>query len=227
MLATVTKVLIVEDERFTCRAYVNALKEIALEEPRYRSAITICTIYEQAKKKIVESTQNGPPYDLAILDMRLPSQKGIINEYGMELAQKLRKSTPQTKIIIITSLQNNHLFYTITRHIRPEGFLLKNEIEPERFKLDLLLILQNKLAYSKSIMEFLRNEAGNDLPLDEIDREILYRLSKGVPTKDLPNYIPLSISGVERRKRRLFILFDLGESKNSLLIMAARDRGII
>ena len=227
MIAGTKRVLIVEDERFTCQAYVNSLKDIALENPKYQSHVTICTFYEQAKKKISESVQNRLPYDLAILDMRLPSKKGITKEYGKELAEDLRNSSLVTKLLVVTSLEDNHLFYTITRRFKPEGFMIKNEIEPNRFKLDLLLILQNKLAYSKSIIEFLRNEAGNDLPLDEIDREIIYQLSKGVPTKQLPDYVPLSLSGVERRKRRLFILFDLGESKNSLLILAARDKGII
>jgi hypothetical protein len=45
--------------------------------------------------------------------------------------------------------------------------------------------------------------------------------------RDLPKVIPLSIAGIERRKRKLKDLFDAEDKKDAILIKKARDHGFI
>ena len=63
--------------------------------------------------------------------------------------------------------------------------------------------------------------------LDEIDRMLLFELSQGAKTKDLPNFIPLSIAGIEKRKRHLKEIFDISKSDDRTLIKVAREKGFI
>ena len=63
--------------------------------------------------------------------------------------------------------------------------------------------------------------------MDKIDRQILYELSIGTKTKDLPNIVPLSIAGIEKRKRILKRVFDVEYQGDKALITKAREKGFI
>ncbi len=221
------RVLIVEDEPLMRGVYTNILNDIAKEKGQLPFDITSQSVFEDAKKAINESIEENRKYDVAILDMRIPDKSGRITEYGKQLGETFRKVSPQTKLIIITSLSDNHIFYQISKNINPEGFMVKTEIGYDSLKVDILMILQNKIAYSKSIVGFLRNEAGNNLPLDDIDRKIIHCISQGIPMKDIPNFVPLSLSGIERRKRRMAALLDLESPSVKTLVEAARRLGLI
>ena len=67
----------------------------------------------------------------------------------------------------------------------------------------------------------------HDLNVDKIDRQIFYELSLGTRTKDLPEVVPLSIAGVEKRKRLLKEKFDVEEQGDKALIIKAREMGFI
>ena len=63
--------------------------------------------------------------------------------------------------------------------------------------------------------------------LDDIDRRILYELSIGTKTKDLPALVPLSLTGIEKRKRLLKQIFDIDSTDDRELILAAKEKGFI
>jgi len=63
--------------------------------------------------------------------------------------------------------------------------------------------------------------------LDAIDRRLLYELSIGTKMKEIPKVLPMSIAGVEKRKRRLISLFEVEEQGDRALIKAAMDKGFI
>jgi hypothetical protein len=77
------------------------------------------------------------------------------------------------------------------------------------------------------VLQTIRNEMLNDLLLDKIDRRLLYELSIGTKTKDLPMMLPLSIAGVEKRKRNLKSIFDVSDLEDKELIAKAREKGFI
>ncbi len=217
------KVLIVEDEPLLCQVYETIFNDVYESHHIFKPSITTCTYYEAAKETIASDTL----FDIAIIDMRLPSKAGVFNEYGKELAAALRASSKATKLVIITSIRSNHLFYQISRAVNPEGFMIKSEIEPESFKEDILRVLNGKVGYTKSIINFFRHQTNNSLLIDDIDREILHLLLLGVPTKSIPDYVPLSLSGVELRKRNLRSTFNLKEATTTHLIEAAKAHHII
>lgn len=120
------------------------------------------------------------------------------------------------------------MYYKIFKNISPEGFILKNEIEDREFlKKGIITILNQGNIYSETITKFLKKTANQKFLLDDIDREILYLLAKNIQLKNLIHYIPLSMSGIELRKRNLLKLFNLSSSDNSSLIKAVKNNGLI
>ena len=88
-------------------------------------------------------------------------------------------------------------------------------------------MLEDAPAYSKTVKILLRKFATNDVSLDKVDRQILYQLSIGTKMVDLPNVIPMSIGGIERRKRQLKEVFDITKLDDKALVEAARAKGFI
>jgi hypothetical protein len=91
----------------------------------------------------------------------------------------------------------------------------------------ILNVINHVPYYSNSILKLLRQHISNDYNLDNIDRQLLYQLSLGTKTKDLPNMIPLSLPAIEKRKRKLNILFNVENNSDKFLIKAAKDNGYL
>jgi hypothetical protein len=45
--------------------------------------------------------------------------------------------------------------------------------------------------------------------------------------KDLPNVLPMSIAGIEKRKRQLKEMFNVQENEDRELILKAKEKGFI
>ena len=73
----------------------------------------------------------------------------------------------------------------------------------------------------------LRMQVSNDFILDDIDRKILYELSLGAKTKELPSIVMLSINAIEKRKRHLKHIFEIKNADDRELIVIAKEKGFI
>ena len=67
----------------------------------------------------------------------------------------------------------------------------------------------------------------HEVILDKIDRQLLYELSRGVQMKDMPGLLPLSMGGIESRKRKLKQAFNIVKEKDAILIEVAKTKGFI
>jgi hypothetical protein len=76
-------------------------------------------------------------------------------------------------------------------------------------------------------VKLLRKQVANDFILDNIDRKILYELSLGTRMKDLPSVLPLSIAGIEKRKRHLQEIFNIKGGGDKELLLVAKEKGFI
>jgi len=63
--------------------------------------------------------------------------------------------------------------------------------------------------------------------LDEKNLKILYHLSRGVKTKNLPNYVSLSLSAIEKRKNQIKEMFSIAKADDQKLLEEARRRGFV
>jgi len=78
-------------------------------------------------------------------------------------------------------------------------------------------------------MQFLRKKMFNQhyRPLDEINRKILYHLSKRVKTKNLVNHVPLSLSAIEKRKSDIKMILGVENADDEELLKKAKKLGFI
>ncbi len=95
--------------------------------------------------------------------------------------------------------------------MNPEGFLIKNDLDTKELVNAIYTIMQGGVHYSNTVSNLLRKKMFTEISIDKIDRQILYELSLGTKMKDLPNIVPLSIAGIEKRKRILKEIFDVEE----------------
>ena len=219
-------VLIAEDEPII----VDLLKTIfqklsdsnASWDFKLHSALNCDSAINKIEKAII-----GKPFDLALLDINLPSseQKNILS--GEDLGLELQKYFPQIKIIIYTSNNDNYRLNNILKSVNPDGFIIKSDIDYKGLVTGINRVLTNQPYYSPSILSLIRQHIANDFVLDNIDRVLLYQLSNGTKTKDLSNFVNLSKSGVELRKRRLKEVFNIENKGDKKLIQMAKEKGYV
>tara|TARA_B110000090_G_scaffold48796_1_gene55579 strand:- start:97 stop:780 length:684 start_codon:yes stop_codon:yes gene_type:complete len=222
-----TSVLIIDDHPLICDAYVNALHFIEKENSEISFKITLTHNCDDAIAKIKESSRRVLKYELIFLDIKLPPSKDKKILSGEDLGLEIKKLLPDSKIIVSTTYNDNYRIYSLMKNLNPDGLLIKNDITTSELVNAINLVLTSPPYYSSSVSQTIRNEMLNDLLLDKIDRRLLYELSIGTKTKDLPITLPLSIAGVEKRKRNLKNIFDVSGLEDKDLINKAKEKGFI
>jgi DNA-binding NarL/FixJ family response regulator len=222
-----TSVLIIDDHPLICDAYVNALHFIEKENSEISFKISLTHNCDDAIAKIVESSKRVLKYELIFLDIKLPPSKDKKILSGEDLGLEINKLLPDAKVIVSTTYNDNYRIYSLMKNLNPDGLLIKNDITASELVNAINLVLTSPPYYSSSVSQTIRNEMLNDLLLDKIDRRLLYELSIGTKTKDLPMTLPLSIAGVEKRKRNLKNVFDVSGLEDKDLINKAKEKGFI
>lgn len=220
------KVLLIEDHPLIAEAYKSALKFVSQENEGVNFFIETANNCDDGYEKIKDaSNKNG--IDLIFLDIRLPPSKDSKVLSGEDLGIIVNKLLPDSKIIISTTFNDNYRIHSIFKSVNPDGFLIKNDITADEIIAAVKSVLFDPPYYSKSVIRLLRNEVSNDFLLDNIDRRLLYELSIGTKMKDLPSLLPLSIAGIEKRKRHLKEVFDVKKTDDKELITIAKEKGFI
>ncbi|NNC45787.1 MAG: DNA-binding response regulator, partial [Winogradskyella sp.] len=81
--------------------------------------------------------------------------------------------------------------------------------------------------YSSTVSNYLKKKITSEIYVDDINRKILHLLSQGIKTRSLTEYIPLSISAIEKRKKQLKLLFSVMDGKDETLLHEAREKGLL
>lgn len=215
--------LIVDDCPFVCEIY----KDIVSSLNENSVSIDIAYNCEEASRFIKENIEKEIILDFVILDLKLIASNNKDFLSGEDIGTLIRKMFPSTKIIISTSCNDNYRIYNVFKSLNPEGFLVKNDVTSKELKTAIKTVINNEPYYSKTILKFLRKEVANTFLLDHMDRKILHELSMGSRMKDMPNYIPLSVASIEKRKHHLKKLFNVKEKGDRELIITAKERGYI
>lgn len=164
--------------------------------------------------------------DLVFLDISLPGSEKKISS-GEDLGIQIRQLSPATKIIVSTSFNDNYRINSLLKNINPEGFLVKNDLDPEILLLAIKTILSGSPFFSKTVLEFFKKRLGHDYVLDAVDRKLLFELSLGTKLVELANILPLSRAGVEKRRSNLKKTFNVEGKGDRELIQIAREKGFI
>ena len=222
------KILIVDDHPMIVEAYKSILSSSDISN-EHKFEIDVADDCDKAISKINSSSESSEHYDILFLDIKLPpsSDGEIISGEGLAIYAK--KLLPKARLVILTMFNESHRIHNILKTVNPDGLLIKNDLTSKEFVLAVDAIVNNPPYYSTTVMKFFRKQAANpeEHLLDDANRKILHYLSKGIKTKNLPNYVSLSLSAIEKRKIQMRALFELEKANDEELINSAKKRGFL
>ena len=225
-MSTKYKVLIIDDHPIIADAYKSAFEFISSENSKVNFEISIATNCDEAIEKIKDAAKkNG--IDIVFLDISLPPSADGEYLSGEDLGIAIKKLLPKCKIVVSTTFNDNYRIQTILKNVNPDGFLIKNDVNKDELVFAIKTLLDGSPYYSKSVLELFRKQASIDYKIDKIDRQLLYEMSIGTKMKDLPGIIPMSMPGLERRKKQLKKLFEVKDNDDRELILKAKEKGFI
>ncbi|WP_340076717.1 response regulator [Leptobacterium sp. I13] len=219
------RILMVDDHPMTLEGY----KATLLKEDNFGKPLDISTVYEieDAVRKIKKAAKKKE-YDLIFLDISLGDSEPYEGySTGEDLAELVRKLTPNTKIVVLTQHGEPGRLNSIMQRVNPEGLLVKGDVDNREMTLAFHLILHNPPYYTTTAKNFIRQKLSNDYKVDSKNMKILYHLSRGVRTKNLIKHVDLSLSAIEKRKLQLKAMFGVPDGDDEDLIEEARKKGFV
>jgi len=225
-MSQIYNVLLVDDHPIIADAYKSAFEFISSENEAVEFDIKIVTNCDDAIVAIEQASKKDG-LDIVFLDISLPPSSDGKYLSGEDIGIRIKQVLPKCKIIVATTFNDNYRIQVILRTVNPDGFLIKNDINKDELVTSIKTIMDKAPYYSKSVLELFRKQASIDYQLDKIDRQLLYEMSIGTKMKDLPNIIPMSMAGLEKRKKQLKELFKVEDNDDRELILKAKEKGFI
>lgn len=216
-------ILIVDDHPFIIQGYKNAITRYNPNEFEF--------FIEQANdcKSAYDIITNPETkvFDIAFLDISMPAyeEKGMFS--GEDLAKLLNKYMPNCKIILLTMYTELLKIKNIIDTINPNGLVIKNDLTFDELLFGFDKVIKNEIYYSQSIQKMMDLDKSETIEIDLFDKQILFHLSKGTKTKEIPQYIPISLEAIEKRKLNLKKLLDLKGESDIELVREAKKRGLL
>jgi DNA-binding NarL/FixJ family response regulator len=215
-------ILIVDDHPFIIEAYKNAINKYS--QQGFEFVITQANNCKSGYENIVDQPKH---FDIAFFDISMPeyAEKGIYS--GEDLAMLIKTEMPNCKVILLTMHTELLKINNIIKNINPSGLIIKNDLTFDELLFAFDKIINNESYYSQTVIKLVGQAQYNNIELDVFDKQILFHLSKGVKTKDLPQYIPLSLSALEKRKLNIREILEVKGGTDIDLINEAKNKGVI
>ena len=221
-MAKIIRILIVDDHPFIIEAYKNAIK--GYQSNQYEFEITQASDCKSGYENIVDAKT---PFDIAFFDISMPTyeEKNILS--GEDLAKLIKTEMPECKIILLTMHTELLKISSIVKTVNPNGLIIKNDLTFDELLIAFDRILKGINYYSQTVVKLISQLQYENLEIDVFDKQILYHLSKGTKTKDIPSYVPLSLSAVEKRKLNLKEKLNSKGGSDIDLIREAKVKGLL
>jgi len=216
-------ILIVDDHPFIIQGYKNAITRYNPNEFEF--------LIEEAKdcKSAYEIITNSETkaFDIAFLDISMPpyEEKGMFS--GEDLAKLLMEYMPKCKIILLTMYTELLKIKNLISAINPNGLVIKNDLTFDELLFGFDKVMKNEIYYSQSIQKMIDLAESEAIEIDVFDKQILFHISKGTKTTDIPQYIPISLEAIEKRKQNLKDLLNIKEDSDLELVREAKNKGLL
>jgi len=217
-----SNILIVDDHPFIIEGYKNAITRY--DPNKHEFFISQAKDCKSAYEII--TAPESPVFDIAFLDISMPAydEKEIFS--GEDLAKLILEHMPNCKIILLTMYTELLKIKTIIRTINPNGLIIKNDLTFDELLFAFDKVIKNEKYYSQSVVKMLHQSPANSIEIDEFDKQILFHLSKGTLTEDIPHYIPISLIAIERRKTNMKELLKIKSGSDEELVKEAKSKGL-
>lgn len=215
-------ILIVDDHPFIIEGYKNAITRYHPDQYEF----IISQAHDCKSGYDLIQDEQSPEFDIAFLDISMPSyeEKDIFS--GEDLARLILKKMPGCKVILLTMYTELLKIKTIIRTIQPNGLVIKNDLTFDELLFALDKVMKNDKYYSQSVQKILNQSPHNLIEIDEFDKQILFHLSKGTLVEDMPQYIPISLNAIEKRKLSLKELLKVKSGSDEELLKEAKSKGL-
>jgi DNA-binding NarL/FixJ family response regulator len=210
--------LIIEDSSISANAYATILSNIL--------NLTFNIFFAKDCDEAIQKIKHKK-FQLVMLDLQLPVSKNERYVCGEDLGLLIRKINPKTKIVVLTNITNQLRTQNIIEELNPEGFIIKTDIESKSLKKAVTNVLYGEKYYSKTVNGYTSKANLNEIVIDDFDRQILYHLSMGEKTKDIPKFVTLSQRAIEERKSKLKIALGIKSNNRSNLVKVAKKMGYV
>ena len=223
IILTKNNILIVDDHPFIIQGYKNAITRY--NPNQFEFFITEAKDCESGYNIITDPGTLA--FDIAFLDISMPSyaEKGMFS--GEDLAKLLNEYMPNCKIILLTMYTELLKIKTIIDNINPLGLVIKNDLTFDELLFGFDKVINNETYYSQSIQKMIEQSEQETLEIDLFDKQILFHISKGTKTKDIPQYVPISLNAIEKRKLNLKKILDIKDETDIELVREAKNRGLL
>ncbi len=223
-LNTIKKnIFIVDDHPFVIQGYKNAI--VRYKPKKYEFVIADAKDCRSAYTKI--TNPKSPAFDIAFLDISMPSYDDKEIFSGEDLAKLLNQYMPNCKIILLTMYSELLKIRTIIDAIKPSGLVIKNDLTYNELLFGFNKVINNETYYSKSIQKMIDQSELETIEIDLFDKQILFHISRGTKTIDIPKYIPITLKAIETRKMNLMKLLAIAEGTDVELVKVAKDKGLL
>ena len=216
-------ILIVDDHPFIIEGYKNAITRYNPEE--FEFFITQAKDCESAYGIITDP--DALLFDIAFLDISMPPYKKKNIYSGEDLARLISEYMPKCKIILLTMYTELLKIKTIIKTINPNGLVIKNDLTFDELLFAFDKVIKNEKYYSQSVLKMLAQSEEDSIEIDQFDKEILFHISKGTKLSDIPQYIPISLGAIDRRKLKLKELLKIEEGSDIDLVRKAKNKGLL
>jgi DNA-binding NarL/FixJ family response regulator len=219
---TKRNILIVDDHPFIIEGYKNAITRYNPKEYEF----LISQAYDCKSAYDLLEDAETPNFDIAFLDISMPSyeEKDIFS--GEDLAKLIIKKMPNCKIILLTMYTELLKIKTIIRTINPNGLIIKNDLTFDELLFAFDKVMKNDKYYSQSVVKMVNQSPHNSIEIDQFDKQILFHLSKGTEHHTMPQYIPISLNAIEKRKVNLKELLKIKTGSDDELVKEAKSKGL-
>jgi DNA-binding NarL/FixJ family response regulator len=189
------------------------------------------TLLERQGFQVVSEAANGQEVlkkaektqpDVAIIDISMP----VLN--GIDAARELRKSSPKTKVILLTQHEEDQ-YVTEALRVGVKGYVLKSQAagdlvhaieEVRRGSVYLSPII------SRAVVDaYLSKTYASADNLSTRERQVLQLVGEGKSTKDVAAQLGISVKTAESHRARLMRKLDIHETAS--LVRYAIRRGLV
>jgi len=160
--------------------------------------------------------------DVAIVDISMP----VLN--GIDAARELKKSSPRTKVIVLTQHDEDQ-YVTEALRAGVKGYVLKSQAAH-----DLIHAIEEVCRgsvylspnISRAVVDaYLSRTYVSTDPLSGRERQVLQLVGEGKSTKDISLHLGISVKTAESHRARLMKKLDIHETAS--LVRYAIRRGLI
>lgn len=217
------KILMIDDHPLILEGY-----KTTLAQNPFGIKLNVTTIISLEEGfKLIQNEEDLKTFDFCFIDRNMPPypKEKIYN--GEDLAFLIKKIQPQIKLVMLTSHTEPILLYEIKQKLQPEGILVKSDLDFRELLDAFKLVVDGNNYYSQVVREGFETIKKHLDIFDETDRKIIFLLSQGLRTKNLPDALNLTLSCINTRKKTIKENLKIDFGDDEAIVREAKKVGLL